>query len=354
MKCFSILFFLLISCGSKNKSTIGSQVSTTSTIPFVLKLDTYSKLEGRELNIFGSCKDAIKIQLEIEQLNIKRPVFCYEDKFSTEVNLPISLDGHELTYKIITDEKVVTKKVVINFDATKVLNDLEFNLQSDDLKVFSDADCSQKSSKKKGLANCIQSGDVTFLANSKKSAPKYLDGVLYFNESLLVNRQDLINGLDSFEVILVVKADKIVTDAGILDVHRFERDDDVFSLRYDQIGELSFCSECVKGAITTAKDTYSSESGSFTQDTKVSMIGMGWTSGNTLKLYYNGEESLATHPKIIRGKIQAPETLYLGHGPKGSWTGKIYEFYLFKKQLSPQQRSFLYNRLEKKYLTNVF
>jgi len=350
MKCFrSLIFLLLLSCGSENKTALVKPTKKPVT-PYVLKLDTYSELDGRELKIFGSCDTLSKVDLEIEQLQIKRSIFCYEGKFSTYVDLPVSMDGQDLNYKILAGEKIISKEVAINFDEDEILNDLEFSLMSKNLEVFSDIECTQKMVKKTGVAKCLKSGDIKFTANSEKSAPSIIDNAMYFNDSLLVNRQDLINGLDAFEVILVLKSDELATDAGILDVHRFERDDDVFSLRYDAIGYLSFCSECIKGAITTSYDTYYVESGSFTQSTQVSILGMSWSSGKALKTYYNGQQSISSNQKLAKGKIQAPETLYLGHGPKGSWNGKLYEFYFFKKELSEKNRNFLYNRLAKKYL----
>ncbi len=351
MKCFSFLLIFLISCGSKNKTQIKEvETKPPTTTPQVLRLESFSKLNGKDLEIWGACEDVIKVDLEIKELLFNRSVFCYDDEFVTSVNLPISLDGKELTYKIITENKTITKKVLINFDTTKIFGDLEFNLNSESRKLFSDLDCKEELVKKKGSIKCIKSGSTTFVANSKKSAPTLMNDSLYFQDSLLVNKQDLINGLDSFEVILVVKADALATDAGLLDVHRFENDDDVFSLRYDTTGVLSYCSECVKGAISTTYDTYYVESGSFTQSREISMIGMSWSSGSSLKTYYNGVKSIASNEKKVFGKIQAPETLYLGHGPKGSWNGRIYEFYFFKQELTSETRDFLYKRLSKKYL----
>lgn len=349
MKCFSILFFLLISCGSKNKTHIKSS-EPTPVKPQVLRFDSYSTLKGQELEIVGTCEGLIKVDLEIEQLLLSRSIFCYDNEFSTSVKLPVSMDGKKLIYKIVGQDQTLTKEVSVFFNPMEVLGNLEFNLNSDRREYFSDLDCSQKLNESRGSVKCVKTGHTKFIANSKKSAPTLVNGSLYFRDSLLVNKDDLINGLDSFEVVLVIKADELATDAGLLDVHRFERDDDVFSLRYDSRGLLSYCSDCVKGAITTTYDTYHAESGSFIQSTEISMIGMSWSSGSSLKTYYNGEKSISSDELKVFGKIQAPETLYLGQGPKGSWNGRIFEFFLFKKELSEKKRAFLYNRLRKKYL----
>lgn len=153
----------------------------------------------------------------------------------------------------------------------------------------------------------------------------------------LADPATLLNGLDEITIAVQVQASEIGTDRGIFDGDADSGGDDVLMMRYDVQGFDGGGTNVIKVGLTTTSGTISLESASNVQTTAPQHLTMTWKSGEGLKLYIDGIETIPTSASgIASGVITGVEDLLIGLGSKrvaGGWAGTIDDFKIFDTAL---------------------
>ena len=149
----------------------------------------------------------------------------------------------------------------------------------------------------------------------------------------------LLNGLSEITVMALVQAstNDVNSDRGIFDGDADSGGDDVLMMRYDAQGFDGGGTNVIKVGLTTTDGIISLESASNIQTTDPQHLTMTWRSGEGLKLYINGIETVPTSASgTATGAISGVEDLLIGIGSKrvtGGWAGTIDDFKIFDSAL---------------------
>lgn len=156
-----------------------------------------------------------------------------------------------------------------------------------------------------------------------------------------------LNGLTAITVSAWVKADTTGTDRAFLNGEDPAGDgtDDKLSFRYDVAGYEGGGSNLLKAGLTINGTERNIESSSNVQTTGWQHLVLTWQTGDTMRLYINGQENALTSPEpIISGQLTNIQGLWLGGGPKADWDGQLDEVAIWGRQLSAAEVEDLYLR----------
>lgn len=147
-----------------------------------------------------------------------------------------------------------------------------------------------------------------------------------------------INGLERLSISMWIKSNKIGTDRGFVFGGNPDSDDHKISFRYDQKGALGPARNTLKCGLSIGGQTYQLEGPDSLQTTNWQYVAMTWESGDSLRLYIDGEIVEPTHASSIKnGTITSVEHLRIGQGAKdesAGWDGSIDEVRIDKQQRS--------------------
>ena len=154
--------------------------------------------------------------------------------------------------------------------------------------------------------------------------------------------KDLINGVSAITLSLWVKSDEIGTDKGMIIGKEVDGHDDVLSIRYDVDGLSGNQDNVIKvGLTTTVTGITQIESSASVQTTSWQHIVVTWSSGESIKLYLDGElDVLSSDDGAATGTITGLTQFIIGKGPKDeitSWNGSIDEIKIWNRALSKEE-----------------
>ena len=154
--------------------------------------------------------------------------------------------------------------------------------------------------------------------------------------------KDTINGASAITLSLWVKSNEIGTDKGMIIGKEVDGHDDVLSIRYDLDGLSGNQDNVIKiGLTTTVTGITQIESSGSVQTTSWQHITVTWSSGESIKLYLNGElDTLSYDDGTATGTITGLTQFIIGKGPKDestSWGGSIDELRIWNRALSEEE-----------------
>jgi cytoskeletal protein CcmA (bactofilin family) len=146
-----------------------------------------------------------------------------------------------------------------------------------------------------------------------------------------------LNGLSAVTVSLWVKSDVIGEDHGIIFTSEPTGFDEEFGIRYDMAGAFGHGTKGVKASIGTTAGYTQIESKSNMQTTGWQHLALVWQSGESLKLYADGQlDSPLYDMGPVSGTVSGVQKLMLGQGSKGTyWDGLIDDLRIYDRALDP-------------------
>ncbi len=176
------------------------------------------------------------------------------------------------------------------------------------------------------------------------------NGALSFDGSLDYvlddDGENYINGLDAFTLTTWIKPDRAGVDMGWLIARDPTNGDDVFGIRYDQVGASGGASSCIKAGITTTEGVHQIESSANIQTTDWQFVALTWSAGGSMTLYLDGSvaDALTHDSGPIGGTITGATKLLVGRPPKGDdWDGLIDDVRLYGSELTPAEIQAIYD-----------
>ena len=150
--------------------------------------------------------------------------------------------------------------------------------------------------------------------------------------------KDSINGLTEFTLVVVIKSDNSDTDNGIMDGEVADLSDDILTMRYDKVGNLTSRSKVIKAGISTNLAGNQVESSANIQTTNRQILVLTYKRNNKLKLYINGDLDQISSANVTTA-LSGVTKFLIGKGSKDNattsgWDGKIGEILLYKKEFS--------------------
>jgi len=146
-----------------------------------------------------------------------------------------------------------------------------------------------------------------------------------------------LNGLEAVTVSLWVKSDVTFEDRGIM----FTRDptggDTELGIRYDKYGAYGGGIRGIKASIRASSGFTQIESTSNVQTTDWQHLALVWQSGQSLKLYIDGQLNPLTFDMgAVWGTVYRVDKIILGRGTKGRYSdGMIDDFRIYNRALDP-------------------
>lgn len=161
-----------------------------------------------------------------------------------------------------------------------------------------------------------------------------------------------INGQSAFTLMAVVQSDVTGTDAGFFDGEDPNGNDNVLTIRYDDIGADEGGDDVIKAGITVGSET-NVESSENLQTTSPQMLTMQWQSGSVIDLYADGTLDTPTSASSNPiGNLQDATRAIIGKASKDagvSWDGQIGEMLFFSNRLNSARRTIVENYFSVKY-----
>ncbi len=150
---------------------------------------------------------------------------------------------------------------------------------------------------------------------------------------------DFINGLSQFSLALWVKSEWPGTDRGFVLGKWDNRDDFLFSFRYDNEGFLGKADNCILAGITTTEGKHIIETSEDSTSTDWQYLVFTWTSGGTISVYIDGVLDTLSHTgAAVAGTITEVTNFTIGRGSRttGSkgWRGYIDDVRLYNRVLT--------------------
>ncbi|MHC4705891.1 MAG: LamG domain-containing protein [Planctomycetota bacterium] len=144
-----------------------------------------------------------------------------------------------------------------------------------------------------------------------------------------------LNGLSAITLCLWVKSDVTGQDRGILFTRDPTGNDEEFGLRYDDIGAFGGGVNIIKASIRSTWGYTQIESTSDTQTSEWQHLALVWDSGDSLKLYINGNLNLLTHDTgTLGGTVSGVQKLILGQDTKATyWDGLMDDVRIYDRVL---------------------
>ncbi|GAB1256202.1 hypothetical protein NBRC116494_07040 [Aurantivibrio plasticivorans] len=170
------------------------------------------------------------------------------------------------------------------------------------------------------------------ISEQTSSGVPIVDGVDEANN--LSDPAGTLNGLDEITVAVWVQADQIGTDKGIFDTDVADGPDDALTMRYDASGFLGGGTNTIKIGVLTTGGVIQFESASNVQTTAPQQLTMTWKSGEGIKLFIDGVETVPNYSGApVTGVISGVDSLLLGsgdlNGSAGLWSGSIDDFQIY-------------------------
>jgi PKD repeat protein len=169
------------------------------------------------------------------------------------------------------------------------------------------------------------------------SGEKYLD---FTSGDLLehTNIKDVMNGLNEFTMVLVIKSDNNNTENGIVDAEVADLSDDILTIRYDMVGNISGRNKVIKAGISTNINGNQVESSANKQTTSKQILVLTYKQNDKLKLYINGDLDQTSSANVANA-LSGITKFLVGKGSKDNsatkgWDGKISEVLFYKKEFS--------------------
>lgn len=165
--------------------------------------------------------------------------------------------------------------------------------------------------------------------------------------------ENYINGLSGVSVIAVVQSNETASDAGFFDTEDPDGQDDLLTMRYDDVGASGGGNDVMKMGLNTSSGSTSMESSALIQSTNAQLFTLQWNSGGTLNLYADGLLDTPTSASSnLAGTIQNTTKAIIGKGPKDAadgWNGYVSEMIMVGESLSQARRNIIENYLSEKY-----
>ena len=145
-----------------------------------------------------------------------------------------------------------------------------------------------------------------------------------------------LNGLSAVTLSLWVKSNLTGVDKGICFAGAPVGSDDNLGMRYDAVGFAGGGTSGIKASIQTTAGVATLETPSNTQSTEWQHLALVWTSGDVLRLYINGVETVPTAVSpALGGTITGVDRMLLGRGARSKfWDGNLDELRVYSRALS--------------------
>jgi len=152
--------------------------------------------------------------------------------------------------------------------------------------------------------------------------------------------EDYLNGLAEVTISLWVKSDVAGQDRGLIYTREPTSSDIAIGLRYDASGAYGGAQNCIKASLLGSSGYTQIESTSNVQTTDWQHLGLVWASGESLKLYINGEPNvpLSYDRGPVSGTVTGIEKLMVGCDTKNQyWDGMIDDVRIYDRALDPNE-----------------
>jgi len=157
-----------------------------------------------------------------------------------------------------------------------------------------------------------------------------------------------LNGKSAITFTVWVKSNTDDTDSGIFIGKDPNGDDTALTLRYDKAGWGGGGTKVIKCGITTTGGSTQIESSSYKCTTDWQFLAMTWSSGNSIKLYINGQlDTLSYDQGAVTGTVSGNTKFLIGKGTKDTgtscWNGLIDDLRIYSRVLTQQEIQDIYN-----------
>lgn len=165
--------------------------------------------------------------------------------------------------------------------------------------------------------------------------------------------ENYLNGLDGFTIFFVIESDIIDTDQGFWTTTTPNGTDDVFTIRYDDVGDNGSGLNVIKTGMRDLPVAFAQESFEDAQTTSGQIVMLKWTSEQNYELYVDGVLSNPTFLlNIPTGTLQGVTTAIIGQGEQdaaSSWDGLIAEMILYGEEIELTEQEDIEDYLSTKY-----
>lgn len=165
--------------------------------------------------------------------------------------------------------------------------------------------------------------------------------------------ENYLNGLDELTIFFVLESDDINTDQGFWTTTIPNGTDNVFTLRYDDLGDNGGGDNVIKVGMRDLTVAFALESFEDAQTTSGQIVMLKWTSEENYELYVDGVLSNPTYfQNIPTGVLTDVTTAIIGQGEQdasGSWDGLIAEVILYGAEISQSDQETVEDYLSTKY-----
>ena len=194
-----------------------------------------------------------------------------------------------------------------------------------------------------GSTTSIESSDPTWTENGRYCSGLYFDGS---NDVVFdTDAEDYLNGLHAVTFTIWVKSEVTVVDRGIMFTRQPNGNDESFGIRYDDNGLYGGSPSTIKASIEASSGYNQVEGEPNSQSTSWQHLALVWNSGNTLKIYVNGDiQTISYSNGAVNGIVKDVDRLLIGLGTKGYyWYGYMDDVRIYDRELSASEIQALAN-----------
>lgn len=168
-----------------------------------------------------------------------------------------------------------------------------------------------------------------------------------------IDAEGYLNGLDELTIFFVIESDVIDTDHGFWTTTVPSGTDNVFTIRYDNVGDNGGGDNVIKTGMRDLSTAFAQESFEDAQTTAGQIVMLKWTSEENYELYVDGVLSNPTFlQNIPTGALTGVTTAIIGQGEQdasSSWEGLIAEVILYGAEIALSDQEDVEDYLSTKY-----